>query len=70
MARYTSDSRIVRWAPRELAKRSAFERPYAARSRGVVLAICNGGYALRVLWPWGERVVDAGRVVPVMGERS
>jgi len=55
---------IVRWSPSELATRPLTDRPYAARSTGVVLEVCNGGYAVRVLWPHGERVVDAARVVP------
>ncbi len=47
---------IVRWSERALVRRDEHDRLYARRSVGLVLAIVNGGWAARVLWPFGERV--------------
>lgn len=48
---------LVRWSDSALAKRDEHDRPYAKRTVGIVLAVVNGGWAARVEFPFGERVV-------------
>lgn len=53
---------IVQWSEHALARREACDVPYARRSVGVVLGLYNGGWAVKVLWPFGERVHDISDV--------
>ena len=62
-ARVFEPGDVVGWSPEALAKRGECDRPYAARSRGVVLRSVNGGWAVVVEWPWGTQAHDTRSLI-------